>query len=687
MRSQSILATFFLACLAHGGNAFAAAADVRPSVKVIFDTDMLTDCDDAGAMAVLHALADAGECEILATVLSVPNLNSAATVDAINRYRGRADLPLGIVKRGGVREKSRFVAEIAKEFPHRLQDGNPVPESVEVYRTVLERQPDHSVTVITVGYLTNLRHLLELAPEKGRRSGRDLIQSKVARWVCMGGNFIGTPPKDDLKLGNVNFQRDAESALAVVRQWPGEVVYAGREVCSLPSGLAIGEGLVSTPEDNPVRRAYEHYFGGKLKNRHVADLATVLYAVRGGADCWDLSPPGRMDLHPDMTFDWLPQADGCQRYLLKKKDAGVPNDKHVEKVLNGLLVRAPAVAQTSASGLNRPPVPPSPVIAGIEWAPRETIRREAKDGDNWPVTWAADDALYTTWGDGTGFKPRVEKKLSLGFARVTGGPEDFHGQNLRSAQEQLGQGRSGKKGWGILAVGQRICLWLGHANLKGGASQLAWSDDNGATWVFADWKFEEFGLPGFINFGRAYAGARDDFVYAYSHDGPLADTPADRFVLMRAKKDRLAEQSAWEFLVSVDEKTGEPEWSSDIGRRGAVFSNRDSCLRSAITYCAPLKRYLWWQHIPLPAGTGDRGDTRFEGGFAVYDAPEPWGPWTVAFHTPKWDVGPGEHGDFPSKWMSADGLTLHLVFSGDDAFSVRQARLRLRGLQLPSLGK
>ncbi|MGV3720758.1 MAG: hypothetical protein ACO1SX_07585 [Actinomycetota bacterium] len=91
-----------------------------------------------------------------------------------------------------------------------------------------------------------------------------------------------------------------------------------------------------------------------------------------------------------------------------------------------------------------------------------------------------------------------------------------------------------------------------------------------------------------------------------------------------------------------------------------------------------LRRYLWWQHIPQPPGHPDRGDTRFEGGFAVYDAPEPWGPWTTAFFTSKWDVGPGEHGDFPSKWMSKDGKTLHLVFSGDDAFSVRRATLRLR---------
>ena len=68
-------------------------------------------------------------------------------------------------------------------------------------------------------------------------------------------------------------------------------------------------------------------------------------------------------------------------------------------------------------------------------------------------------------------------------------------------------------------------------------------------------------------------------------------------------------------------------------------------------------------------------DARFEGGFGVYDAPEPWGPWTTVFYTDRWDVGPGETSSFPTKWMSPDGTTVHLVFSGDDAFSVRQARI------------
>src|SRR5688500_20406883 len=76
-----------------------------------------------------------------------------------------------------------------------------------------------------------------------------------------------------------------------------------------------------------------------------------------------------------------------------------------------------------------PPYPPSPVIKEIAWSPAATVVRRAVDGDNWPVTWADDDAIYTTWGDGTGFEPKVERKLSCGFARVTGSPEAFTGVN------------------------------------------------------------------------------------------------------------------------------------------------------------------------------------------------------------------------------------------------------------------
>ncbi len=103
-----------------------------------------------------------------------------------------------------------------------------------------------------------------------------------------------------------------------------------------------------------------------------------------------------------------------------------------------------------------------------------------------------------------------------------------------------------------------------------------------------------------------------------------------------------------------------------------MFSNRGNCFRSGITYNAALKRYFWCQI--LPHSTHPLG-MRFQGGFGIYDSPEPWGPWSTAFYTETWDVGPGESSSLPTKWMSADGKTMHLVFSGDDSFSVRQATI------------
>src|SRR5436305_297105 len=80
----------------------ALAGAVRSApVDLIFDTDMMTDCDDAGAMAVLHALADRGECRILATVVSSAEPKSALAVEIINTYYGRPELPVGMIKGEG----------------------------------------------------------------------------------------------------------------------------------------------------------------------------------------------------------------------------------------------------------------------------------------------------------------------------------------------------------------------------------------------------------------------------------------------------------------------------------------------------------------------------------------------------------------------------------------------------------
>jgi CubicO group peptidase (beta-lactamase class C family) len=323
-----------------------------------------------------------------------------------------------------------------------------------------------------------------------------------------------------------------------------------------------------------------------------------------------------------------------------------------------------------------PPYPLSSFIREVKFAPANSIIRKACGSDNWPITWADDDSQYTAYGDGWGFEPRVEKKLSLGLAKIIGNPEEFQGVNIRSGTgEQTGDGRSGKKASGILMMDGILYMWLRNANNNGEESQLAWSSDHGKTWSFGDWKFTSgFGYPVFLNFGKDYDGAKDNYIYVYSPDENDAYKPADHMVLARVLKTDITERKAWEFFRYLDEKAN-PVWTKDISERGAVFKHPARCHRSGISYNKGLKRYIWCQIHPE---SKDTMGPRYRGGFGIYEAPEPWGPWHTVYYTKEWDVGPGETSSFPTKWMSDDGKTCYLVFSGNDCFSVRKVEFKTK---------
>jgi hypothetical protein len=304
------------------------------------------------------------------------------------------------------------------------------------------------------------------------------------------------------------------------------------------------------------------------------------------------------------------------------------------------------------------PYPPSSVIHGARFGAE--IRRAAIDSDNWPLTWGADGAQYTSYGDGFGFEPRLAHKVGMGFARITGRSADFRGANIRSNGERIGDGPKSLKASGILMVGGTLYLWARNA----GNARLFWSDDRATTWHSEFVMDESFGSPAFLNFGPNYSGARDGFVYTYSQDGPSAYESDNDLILARVPAGRIRERAAWEFFEQID-AYGNPVWTPDIHRRGAVFRYPANCQRVDVVYDPGIKRYLM-------ALAYDQ-----EGGWGLFDAPEPWGPWTTIIHR-DWDI-PGTHGyRLPAKWISPDGLTLTLVFSGvkpNDAFCTRTMML------------
>ncbi len=327
------------------------------------------------------------------------------------------------------------------------------------------------------------------------------------------------------------------------------------------------------------------------------------------------------------------------------------------------------------------PYPYSNEILGIEIAARSSMVSTAAGNDNWPITWADDGDLYTAYGDGKGFRNEIEKKLSLGFAKVTGSPPGVAGINIRSptGEQVAGNADTGKKASGMLMVDGVLYMWVRNANKAGQQCQLAWSTDHAATWNWSAWRFQEFGYCAFLNFGQNYAGARDDFVYMYAPDSPSGTIETDRIVLTRVPRGQILERTAYEFYAGLN-ATGEPTWSSAIGDRRPVYEFPGGANRLDVVYDAGLGRYLMTMRARDRALTGNPNH------FSIYDAPEPWGPWTTVYYTNTFfgepmPAGTQYHGGWdesqhlPSKWIEAGGTAFQLLCSCSDTFAVVRVQL------------
>ena len=313
----------WIAAPAHG-------AAERSPIPIIFDTDMESDVDDVGALAMLHALADRGEAEILGVLVSAKNPHSAACADRINTYFGRPDLPMGNVKGEGVDRDSRYAQQVAEEFPGDLASGDEAPDAVDVYREILAGQPDESVVIVTVGYKTNLRDLLASGPcDHSDLDGRALVAEKVRLWMCMGGQFPSGR--------EANIRWDTAASIQAIDDWPTEIIFSGWEI---GTPIMTAGPLAELPEDSPVRRAYQLFNG--LEPHHSWDQAATLYAVRaldGGpaADYWELSPPGRIVIDPeDGSNTWEDDPDGPHRHKLERRDPAL-----IAEELNELMMHLP----------------------------------------------------------------------------------------------------------------------------------------------------------------------------------------------------------------------------------------------------------------------------------------------------------------------------------------------------------
>lgn len=289
--------------------------------KIIFETDMGNDIDDVLALAMLYSYMDVGQVELLAISSNKHSSYSIPFIDVMNTWYGYPEIPVGSVVYDAEMEKeehlyTKSVLEFRNSenifFAGNKTNYDKVPESVSLYRKILAEQQDQSVTIVSVGFSTNLARLLSSSPDQiSSLSGKDLVAKKVKLLSLMGGNFVNP------KFAEYNVVHDIPSAISLFSEWPTEIVVSPFELGNqihYPS-LSI-ESDFNWIDAHPLVVGYEA-FSVMPYDRPTWDLMAVLYAVEGkNSNYFDYSPLGWINVDSNGYTHFAEDPDGNHRYLL-----------------------------------------------------------------------------------------------------------------------------------------------------------------------------------------------------------------------------------------------------------------------------------------------------------------------------------------------------------------------------------
>ena len=280
---------------------------------VILDTDCGPDYDDVGALAILHAFADSGYINILATMASNKHELVAPSIDVINTYFGRPDIPIGAPKSEGVNIGAfqKWPDSLITKYPHDLLSTGEAPDAVKLYRKILSEQEDTTVTIISVGFLTNLGNLIMSEPDEfSPLPGKKLIEKKVYRWVCMGGRF---PEGKEF-----NVFMDSSKSIIAIEQWPTKIIFTGFEI---GEQIKTGLRLIEMPcENNPVKDVFAISIPQSVEDKNGRkswDQTAVLIAVKGYEKYFDINK-GRFVTFKDGHNEWKDSENGTHGYVKTK---------------------------------------------------------------------------------------------------------------------------------------------------------------------------------------------------------------------------------------------------------------------------------------------------------------------------------------------------------------------------------
>jgi hypothetical protein len=294
-------------------------------------------------------------------------------------------------------------------------------------------------------------------------------------------------------------------------------------------------------------------------------------------------------------------------------------------------------------------------------------------GDTFPLTWGADDEIYTSSGD-----PNWgETHSGLDVEKISGDPGNIKITKLSHMNEYLGWGGDGPKPSGMISVNG--ILYFAFQNMlrnrkapfslksqHGSDAQIIYSSGNGFLWAPAlntiskpMFPGSHFGGPAFINFGKDNANARDDYVYAVSAD---QFDNGSHLRLGRVNKEKITNAYAWEWVAAFT-PSGEPIWHENLEEAIPILSLYKAMSIPEMVYLKDIGRYLFltWRFREdfSPVDGTD---------LIIFESPEPWGPFSLVHFEEYWE---GKEFNpycprIPLKWIkTAPGsLTGHMLFSG-----------------------
>ncbi len=316
-------------------------------VRIIFDTDMGSDCDDAGALALLHTYAGQGKAEILACIYSSGKVPyGAGVVEAINIYYGRGEIPVGATYDNEVGDPvDKMTAEkLARDtaaFHNAIIHNRDAEEQTRLNRKILASSVDGSITYVTVGHTKGLYDLLVSEPDDiSPLSGYDLVRNKISRWVALGALGAANKEGNYSKDWNFFFNQTAPYTKYLTENFPCPIYYVDGG-----SNAMTGKSLKTTSPGNIVRTAYRdwlwNYSQKTLDDQRPSwDLATVFYAVEGRGDFMENRGEGWLEFDLEKGCRWHDgrKEDRPVQYYIHQKEG---TDQAFSAYLNKMISKSP----------------------------------------------------------------------------------------------------------------------------------------------------------------------------------------------------------------------------------------------------------------------------------------------------------------------------------------------------------